>query len=103
MADANSALTSFSYDSWGRPVGIWRPGEAKASSHAATELFTYENSGPFQVEHGRRDDLGGANTATYLESTTFYDTFGRAVQTQSEAAGGQDHRGQYPLQQAEIR
>jgi uncharacterized repeat protein (TIGR01451 family) len=86
VADANSALTSFSYDSWGRPVGIWRPGEAKASSHAATELFTYENSGPFQVEHGRRDDLGGANTATYLESTTFYDTFGRAVQTQSEAA-----------------
>ncbi|MFZ2361346.1 MAG: RHS repeat-associated core domain-containing protein [Anaerolineae bacterium] len=87
VADANNALTSFSYDSWGRPVGIWRPGEAQASGHAATEVFTYENSGPFKVKHSRRDDLGGANTATYLESTTFYDTFGRAVQTQSEAAG----------------
>ncbi len=86
IADANSALTSFTYDSWGRQVGIWRPGEAKASGHAATEVFTYENSGPFKVKHSRRDDLGGANAATYLESTTFYDTFGRAVQTQSEAA-----------------
>jgi YD repeat-containing protein len=85
-ADANDAFTSFSHDSWGRPVGIWRPGESKASNHAATVVFSYDNSGPFKVKHSQRDDLGGGNTATYLESYTFYDTFGRAVQTQSEAA-----------------
>ncbi|HRI55919.1 MAG TPA: hypothetical protein PK170_02365, partial [Anaerolineae bacterium] len=87
ITDANNALTSFDYDTWGRVLRVWRPGESKgATGHAATEVFTYQNSGPFKVKHSRRDDLGGTNAATYLESYTFYDTFGRVVQTQSEAA-----------------
>ena len=85
--DANGAVTSFSYDQWGRLTDVWRPGDA---GHGATERYVYTNYGgaaaPFKVQARQREDAGGATPAAYLDSYTFYDGFGRIIQTQAEAA-----------------
>jgi YD repeat-containing protein len=92
VTDPNGAITSYEYDWWGRATGIWRPGEAKASSHDATELIDYTDyveasQTPFKIHHQQRNDVGGSNSPTdYLDSWTFMDGLGRVVQTQADAA-----------------
>ena len=90
VTDANDALTSTTYDAWGRLATVWRPGDERAQGHGATEITLYTNyvdaTAPFKVQRRQRDDAGGGNAATYLDSYTFYDGLGRVIQTQAEAA-----------------
>jgi RHS repeat-associated protein/uncharacterized repeat protein (TIGR01451 family) len=89
VTDANNAKSSFAYDAWGRLTQVWRPGDAQDQSHGATEIISYtpysSANAPFRVQTTQRDDLGGGNAATYLETFTFYDGLGRVIQTQSES------------------
>ena len=92
--DANGQLTTYTYDQWGRPAGVWRPGDAGGS---ATQVTTYSSqlqggqeliTPPFDIGHQQRIDLGGAGTPTYQYSWTFYDGFGQAIQTQTQTQDG---------------
>ncbi len=89
VTDANNARSSFAYDAWGRLTHVWRPGDARDQSHGATEIINYtpysSANAPFKVQKSQRDDMGGSNTATYLDSFMFYDGLGRVIQTQSES------------------
>ncbi|MBE2235408.1 MAG: hypothetical protein IAE85_18070, partial [Anaerolinea sp.] len=89
VTDANNALSSFAYDVWGGLTHIWRPGDFRDQGHGATEIAIYtpysSANAPFRVQKRQRDDLGGGNPASYLDSYTFYDGLGRVIQAQNES------------------
>ncbi len=80
--DPNGAVTSYSYDQWGRQTQLVRPGDDTINP---TLRFTYTNfagaSAPYWVKQEQKE-----SGTSYLESRTFYDGLGRVVQTQAEAA-----------------
>ncbi|MFZ1401701.1 MAG: hypothetical protein WAW03_01305, partial [Anaerolineae bacterium] len=85
--DPNDALTSYAYDTWGRLVKVWRPGQVKPTD-SATQIIDYVNyahvNAPFDVQVRQRDDDGSA-AATYFWSWTFYDGLGQMRQKRLEA------------------
>ncbi|MBX7233672.1 MAG: hypothetical protein K1X65_04755 [Caldilineales bacterium] len=82
--DPNGAVTRTSYDAFGRPLELRRPGAG--FGNPATAKIAYTDAIPFRVEQSQRDDANGdANAnATYLESYSFYDGLGQVLQTQAE-------------------
>jgi RHS repeat-associated protein/uncharacterized repeat protein (TIGR01451 family) len=88
--DANGQATTYSYDQWGRPVGEWRPEDDPSSGAAATQVMAYSVQGPtpslpFYIDEQQRVDAGGSESPTYQNVWTYYDGFGQAVQTQTQA------------------
>ena len=75
------------YDTWGRLVKVWRPGQVKPTD-SATQIIDYVNyahvNAPFDVQVRQRDDDGSA-AATYFWSWTFYDGLGQMRQKRLEA------------------
>jgi len=81
--DPNGAKTSYAYDLFGRTTDIWNPNEQAAS---ATAHYDYALANPRSQIHVKvRNDLGGANAATYQEAWWFYDGLGRVIQKQTQA------------------
>ena len=81
VTDPNNATTSYSYDQWGRPLQVMRPGDDPTNP---TVRYTYTNYGGASAPYWVKQEQKESGTS-YLESRTFYDGLGRTVQTQAEA------------------
>lgn len=89
VIDPNNAVTSYSYDQWGRVTHVWQPGDDQANGHAATQVFTYsdyaaDSGAPFSVHIAQQDDAGSGDG--FHHRWTFYDGLGQVIQTQAEGA-----------------
>jgi RHS repeat-associated protein len=87
--DANNALTEYAYDDLGRPLKIACAPNTLASN-TQTQWFHYKPisetisaGNPFWMHSLQRDEQ--APNSNYLHTWTFYDGFGRVLQTQDEA------------------
>jgi len=88
--DANNALTEYAYDDLGRPLKV-AIAPSTLASNTQTQWFHYKPisetisaGNPFWVHRLQRDEQATNNN--YLHTWTFYDGFGRILQTQAEAA-----------------
>ncbi|MDE3089950.1 MAG: hypothetical protein KGJ80_11270, partial [Chloroflexota bacterium] len=85
--DPNNATTSYAYDVFGRTTSAWAPLE---QGQSATARYDYTLGSPRSLVHVQvRNDLGGANPATYQHAWWFYDGLGRVIQQQTQGLGGQ--------------
>jgi RHS repeat-associated protein/uncharacterized repeat protein (TIGR01451 family) len=82
--DANDALTEYRYDDLGRVTAEARPGDTPAIPTVAYNYYDTER--PFRTVTTVRETSGcdGCNHPT----VTFYDGFGRVIQTKTEAQNG---------------
>jgi RHS repeat-associated protein len=93
ITDANNNATWYSYDVFGRPLAIIRPGDSLA---IPTQSFAYPDTGqvaigaPYKIEQWQRESAGCLNCAH--PTFTFYDGWGRAVQVRSETINGSQQR-----------
>ncbi len=83
VEDANGAITRYSYDTWGRPTALRRPGAG--FDNPATETYEYVDGSPFRVKHGLRNDANGDDdaNASYVYDWTYYDGLGQVIQRRS--------------------
>jgi YD repeat-containing protein len=87
--DTNGVRNRTTYDGLGRPQTVTL---ATGTPEQALQSYSYRPfagiglNAPFWVHTQQQDNAGGDN---YLHTWTFYDGFGRAIETQTEADGGQ--------------
>ncbi len=82
--DENGQGTTLEYDGLGRIEKVIRPGETAANPTVRFSYTAFSGQGaPFWIKKEQRD---GVPDTYYLETRTFYDGFGRVIQTQAEAA-----------------
>lgn len=75
------------YGGLGRIWRVIRPGDNAAHPTLRFSYTAYTGQGaPFWIKKEQRENLSSAGTGEYLETRTFYDGFGRVIQTQAEAA-----------------
>ncbi len=80
--DPNGAVTSYTYDVFGRKASITAPLDQGGS---ATATYTYAFCGNRALVRARvRRDAGGTGTAVYQTATYFYDGLGRVIQHQAD-------------------
>jgi RHS repeat-associated protein/uncharacterized repeat protein (TIGR01451 family) len=86
--DANAATTSYGYDALGRLTQVTVPPNGGVPGSPATQVYDYRpfsgagSGSPFWILAKQRDGSGGDN---YLYTWTYYDGFGRVLQTKAEA------------------
>ncbi len=86
--DANAVTTIYGYDPLGRLTKVIVPPNGDVAGNPATRVYDYRpfsgaGSGyPFWILEKQRDGSGGDN---YLYTWTYYDGFGRVLQTKAEA------------------
>ncbi len=90
--DANNALTEYRYDDLGWMTAMAVAPDvigAPTVSHEFRSLGSIAVNQPFWLHQQQRDTSGGDNT---LHTWTYYDGFGRVLQTKAEAdtSGGSD-------------
>ena len=79
--DANRASTGYTYDQWGRPTAVTRPDDTSANP---TEAYVYYDAlRPFRLDTKVREVSGCAGCSQ--PTVTFYDGFGRVIQTKVES------------------
>ena len=89
--DANNVTTTFGYDVLGRLQQVIVPPDTSGASNPPTRVYEYRpftgtGSGlPFWIHDKQRDRTPNGTEDGYLHSWTFYDGFGRVLQTQAEA------------------
>jgi len=82
--DENGQATTLHYDGLGRIEKVIRPGESAANPTVRFGYTAYTGqNAPFWIKKEQRD---GVDPNYYLETRTFYDGFGRVIQSQAEAA-----------------
>jgi YD repeat-containing protein len=90
VIDPNNAATSYQYDAFGRTEKIWLPLEHTANpdtKYDPTVRYTYTLGNPRSTAKVEvRNDLGGANAATYQPAWWFFDGLGRTIQQQTQSA-----------------
>ncbi len=85
--DENGQGTTLQYDGLGRIWRVIRPGDSTANPTVRFSYTAYSGANaPFWIKKEQRENLSSAGTGEYLETRTFYDGFGRVLQTQAEAA-----------------
>ncbi len=85
--DANTAVTSTTFDVFGRRKTIKAPLEQTSNDPTADYDYTLGSAGnPTKVRVRVRKDLGTGNPAQYQEAWWFYDGMGRLIQKQAQAA-----------------
>ncbi|MBI2147409.1 VCBS repeat-containing protein [Candidatus Woesearchaeota archaeon] len=89
--DANGAVTSYEYDVFGRTIKEIRPYD---STPLPTKEYSYSLSGtaPSGVLQREREVSG---TSSVLATSFFYDGFGKAVQTRTEAEDEMERVGNF--------
>ncbi|MEI2689189.1 MAG: RHS repeat-associated core domain-containing protein [Anaerolineae bacterium] len=84
--DENGQGTTLHYDGLGRIWRVVRPGDNAANPTLRFSYTVYSGANaPFWIKKEQRENLSSAGTGEYLETRTFYDGFGRVIQTQAEA------------------
>jgi RHS repeat-associated protein len=82
--DENGQGTALQYDGLGRIWLVIRPGDSAANPTVRFSYTAYSGQGaPFWIKKEQRD---GVDPNYYLETRSFYDGFGRVIQSQAEAA-----------------
>ena len=88
--DANGQTTTTSYDALGRTLSTTLPGETTGLTTASASYTVWCSATGAQapcVEVDQTQRLDGSNTVT---SRSFYDGYGRLIETRTAAPGGQD-------------
>ena len=78
----NATSTWYQYDSFGRLLYRWLPGDTAWSTGYASQAYGYDLTA--RRLYTRQRDDAGAGSPSYLESWQFYDGLGRLIQSQSE-------------------
>ncbi|MCB0189087.1 MAG: RHS repeat protein, partial [Caldilineaceae bacterium] len=81
IIDPNNKITELQYDSFGRLQKVWLPSEPK--SGVASLEFVYDAAARPAWVKSRTLQIKGSST--YLDSWSYVDGFGRAIQSQSAA------------------
>ncbi|MDQ2958494.1 MAG: type IV secretion protein Rhs, partial [Actinomycetota bacterium] len=87
VTDVAGHKTDAEYDALGRVTGVWKPGQVHGTNPATT-TFSYivASSGPSSVTTKNYVDTG--SSTGYVTSISLLDSFGKPIQTQSDAPGG---------------
>jgi RHS repeat-associated protein len=84
LTDLNGRVTTLQYDAFGRLSKVWLPTEP--TNGAPSKEFVYApDARPAWVKSRQLQDAGAGN---YLESWSYFDGFGRSLQSQTSLANG---------------
>ncbi|RME50333.1 MAG: carbohydrate-binding protein, partial [Caldilineae bacterium] len=83
VTDPNGKVTELVYDVYGRLVNVWLPTEARGVDPASQVYEYHPEARPAYV---RSRQLQAKSGSLYLDGWTYFDGFGRTIQSQQPAA-----------------